>query len=153
MVTPSYAAGISRELMSFKYYCQTSLMTFLGLVAGDDSHVQSLWLKSCRPSRMNGYHISGLPRAILEAFSLTMRRGVLNLMNTKRIFIIFAVSAVILTAGSAAYAVLDFSHQKTPVMFYQGHTHDDGDTHGAPGHSGGTDRWGCHNGSVPYHCH
>lgn len=71
----------------------------------------------------------------------------------KRILIISVMAGVILTAGTA-YAVLDFSHQKEPVAFYDGHTHDhDGGTHGAPSHSGGTDRYGCHNGSVPYHCH
>ncbi len=50
-----------------------------------------------------------------------------------------------------AYAGLE--NTRTPVEFYQGHSHDDGGTHGAPNHSGGTDRWGCHNASVPYHCH
>ena len=39
-----------------------------------------------------------------------------------------------------------------PVEFYKGHTHIH-DTEGAPSHSGGTDKFGCHNGSVPYHCH
>lgn len=40
------------------------------------------------------------------------------------------------------------------VSYFGGHIHEhDGDTHGAPQHSGGTDAYGCHNGSVPYHCH
>jgi hypothetical protein len=44
--------------------------------------------------------------------------------------------------------------QREPVKFYVGHTHgEDGSTIGAPHHSGGTDRNGCHNASVPYHCH
>lgn len=42
---------------------------------------------------------------------------------------------------------------RIPVVFYNGHTHLDGKTHGAPEHSGGTNKRGCHNGSVPYHCH
>lgn len=42
---------------------------------------------------------------------------------------------------------------RTPVEFFGGHTHDSEGTHGAPSHSGGTDRYGCHNGSAPYHCH
>lgn len=42
--------------------------------------------------------------------------------------------------------------------YFAGHTHDaDGShvkgTHGAPSHSGGLDKNGCHNASVPYHCH
>ena len=40
------------------------------------------------------------------------------------------------------------------VSFFSGHSHGhDGSTHGGPQHSGGTDSYGCHNGSVPYHCH
>ena len=45
-------------------------------------------------------------------------------------------------------------NERTPVEFYKGHHHDhNGTTQGAPQHSGGTDVWGCHNGSVLYHCH
>ena len=44
--------------------------------------------------------------------------------------------------------------QHEPVEFYAGHTHgEDGIADGAPQHSGGLDRYGCHNASVPYHCH
>ena len=66
--------------------------------------------------------------------------------------LVFGIAALIFSAGTA-YAVLDFSHQKQPVEFYTGHMHDEGGTTGAPSHSGGTNRYGCHNGSVPYHCH
>lgn len=59
--------------------------------------------------------------------------------------------SVILLAGSVAYAA--FSNTREPVEFYKGHTHENGETVGAPSHSGGTDAYGCHNGSVPYHCH
>ena len=63
---------------------------------------------------------------------------------------LIGVAAVVL-AGSAAYAAL--SEKREPVVFYSGHTHEHGETIGAPSHSGGTDKFGCHNGSVPYHCH
>ena len=43
--------------------------------------------------------------------------------------------------------------KRKDTQFYKGHTHDNGETHGGPQHSGGTDKWGCHNASVPYHCH
>lgn len=69
---------------------------------------------------------------------------------------IFAVIIALmgLISAGTAYAVLDWSHQKTPVSFYEGHYHNEnGDTIGAPAHSGGTDKKGCHNRSVPYHCH
>ena len=42
---------------------------------------------------------------------------------------------------------------RTPVEFFTGHSHDEHGTNGAPSHSGGTNSQGCHNGSVPYHCH
>jgi hypothetical protein len=57
-----------------------------------------------------------------------------------------------LAVGAASYALTQYP--RTPVEFYQGHTHgEDGQTVGAPAHSGGTDAYGCHNRSVPYHCH
>ena len=52
---------------------------------------------------------------------------------------------------SAAYAGLVDS--KNSVEFFKGHTHEGNETIGAPEHSGGLDRNGCHNKSVPYHCH
>jgi hypothetical protein len=62
------------------------------------------------------------------------------------------VAAVVAVTGSVAYAFTDNS--KVPTIFYAGHTHDqNGHTHDAPEHSGGLDRKGCHNASVPYHCH
>jgi len=65
-----------------------------------------------------------------------------------------AAALAILTIGGSAFALKDWSHQKSPVEFYSGHTHDDdGNAIGAPQHSGGTNRYGCHNASVPYHCH
>ena len=67
-------------------------------------------------------------------------------------FIIAFVIAMVVGAGSA-YALFDWSHQKTPVEFYKGHTHMGDETVGAPAHSGGTNAMGCHNASVPYHCH
>lgn len=58
---------------------------------------------------------------------------------------------LIAVASGAAYAGV--FNTRSPVAFYKGHTHDHGQTQGAPQHSGGTDRNGCHNASVPYHCH
>lgn len=45
------------------------------------------------------------------------------------------------------------SGDRVPVEFYKGHTHIGESTQGAPEHSGGTNKQGCHNGKVPYHCH
>jgi hypothetical protein len=62
-----------------------------------------------------------------------------------------AAAAALLVSG-IAYA--QFGDSRTIHIFFAGHTHDeDGNTINAPQHSGGTDRNGCHNGSVPYHCH
>ena len=59
--------------------------------------------------------------------------------------------AVALGAGAAFAGLLT---PRSPIEFYKGHTHsEDGQVIGAPQHSGGTDANGCHNGSVPYHCH
>jgi hypothetical protein len=63
---------------------------------------------------------------------------------------LFAIIGVVLIA-SAAYAGLGDSQK--PVEFYKGHAHESKETIGAPEHSGGLDRNGCHNKSVPYHCH
>lgn len=63
---------------------------------------------------------------------------------------LFAVVGVVLVA-SGAYAAL--GNTKEAVVFYKGHSHEHGETVGAPEHSGGTDKYGCHNASVPYHCH
>lgn len=70
----------------------------------------------------------------------------------KKSVLVILTLAIVLVAGSA-YALKDWSHQRTPVEFFKGHTHAEGETIGAPQHSGGTDSMGCHNGSVPYHCH
>ena len=70
-------------------------------------------------------------------------------MKKKMILAVTLVLAAV--ASGVAYA--EFVPQRSPVEFYSGHTHDEGGTHGAPQHSGGTDRYGCHNASVPYHCH
>lgn len=60
--------------------------------------------------------------------------------------------AVGLVISGIAYAEL--VNPRTVHSFFPGHTHDDdGLTTSAPQHSGGTDRFGCHNASVPYHCH
>lgn len=69
---------------------------------------------------------------------------------TKRVVLIAAAFG--LFAAGAAYAGL--GTERVPVDFFNGHSHaEDGTAIGAPAHSGGTDRNGCHNASVPYHCH
>lgn len=70
-------------------------------------------------------------------------------MKLKTVSLGVAIVAVV--AVGAAYA--SFENTRTPVDFYKGHTHAAGETINAPEHSGGTDRYGCHNASVPYHCH
>lgn len=71
-------------------------------------------------------------------------------MKTK--YLVVALATATLIGAGAAYAGLGTS--RTPVEFYSGHTHGpDMEAIGAPEHSGGTDRNGCHNASVPYHCH
>jgi len=66
----------------------------------------------------------------------------------KSLLIALGISAL-LVSGAWAYMGTD----REPVAFFTGHTHEGGETNGAPAHSGGTDSNGCHNGSVPYHCH
>lgn len=62
-----------------------------------------------------------------------------------------AVLAGLVLVASAAYGAL--GNKRVPTEFYTGHTHHDHGTQGAPEHSGGTNKQGCHNASVPYHCH
>lgn len=64
--------------------------------------------------------------------------------------VILSIAAI---STGAVYAVGMLKNPRTPTTFYEGHTHHLGETLGAPGHSGGTDKHGCHNASVPYHCH
>lgn len=67
----------------------------------------------------------------------------------------FAIAATTLAiaVGAGGIAIATSIDHRTPVEFYKGHTHHDGITEGAPEHSGGTNSAGCHNASVPYHCH
>ena len=69
----------------------------------------------------------------------------------KRWIVFTVASFLVIGSLGVAYATID--NPRTPVEFYKGHAHDGGGTQGAPQHSGGTDRYGCHNASVPYHCH
>lgn len=72
-------------------------------------------------------------------------------MSIKGVAVVLAIG---LFSGGIAYATtLRSENPRVAVEFYKGHWHDEHGTHGAPGHSGGTDAFGCHNGSVPYHCH
>ncbi|MDP2243604.1 hypothetical protein [Pseudomonas sp.] len=65
--------------------------------------------------------------------------------------------AAVLTAGvvvaGTAYALNANPRAHEITNFMPGHSHVEHGTLGAPQHSGGTDSSGCHNGSVPYHCH
>lgn len=65
--------------------------------------------------------------------------------------LVLAAIALLASAG-LAYAALDVN-PRAAVEYYPGHTHEGETTIGAPSHSGGTDKWGCHNASRPYHCH
>lgn len=71
-------------------------------------------------------------------------------MNIKKILIFALILAGVI---GATVVVANVINQRVAVTFYSGHTHDEDGTHGAPSHSGGTNSAGCHNGSVPYHCH
>jgi hypothetical protein len=74
----------------------------------------------------------------------------------KRLVIIAAMATAVIGAG-IAYAssqVQQSDPTRQATEFYKGHWHDEhGNANGAPAHSGGLDRNGCHNASVPYHCH
>lgn len=71
-------------------------------------------------------------------------------MNTKKGFLIGLAIVGVIGAG---VVFANVTSPRVAVEFYKGHTHDTEGTHGAPSHSGGTNSAGCHNGSVPYHCH
>jgi len=62
------------------------------------------------------------------------------------------MSILVLVVVAIAYGAFAFTQRK-PVEFFKGHSHVGGRTVEAPEHSGGLDRNGCHNASVPYHCH
>ena len=74
-----------------------------------------------------------------------------DLQDMTKKTLLLAASIVTVAVGGVSYAAL--TNTRMPVEFYKGHTHADGVTHGAPQHSGGTNSQGCHNASVPYHCH
>jgi len=65
-----------------------------------------------------------------------------------------AIGAVLLAGQTFAINNQDNPRFHEIVSFFSDHSHDhEGGTNGVPQHSGGTDSYGCHNGSVPYHCH
>lgn len=66
----------------------------------------------------------------------------------------YLVAGLLLVSGIAtSFVYANMDNPSAAVEFFTGHSHDEHGTHGAPSHSGGTDRYGCHNRSVPYHCH
>lgn len=66
--------------------------------------------------------------------------------------VLFGIGLVTIAIGTA-YGIDKNPRTNEITNYAPGHTHQLGQTHGAAEHSGGTDRHGCHNGSVPYHCH
>lgn len=67
---------------------------------------------------------------------------------------IFLIAGAICVLGVGGAYANGFFGTQTPVEFYKGHTHGPNmEAIGAPAHSGGTDAEGCHNASVPRHCH
>ena len=72
-------------------------------------------------------------------------------MYTKKLIVVAGLAAFI--GGGIAYASSMNPRQGEIQKFHPNHTHSQDQTIGAPEHSGGTDRYGCHNASVPYHCH
>lgn len=65
-------------------------------------------------------------------------------------------SAIVVVAVAAVLIGVTYANGggRTPVEYFKGHWHDEhGDAHDGPAHSGGLDAYGCHNASVPYHCH
>lgn len=72
-------------------------------------------------------------------------------MKQKRKGIFLAI--VLIITSTIAFS-LGFNPRFYEIQsFHPGHSHDSDETIGAPGHSGRTDKFGCHNKSVPYHCH
>ena len=69
----------------------------------------------------------------------------------KKLTIAIGVAAISITIGAVAYG--EIHHSGSPTDFFKGHSHSKDGTIDAPSHSGGLDRNGCHNKSVPYHCH
>jgi hypothetical protein len=60
--------------------------------------------------------------------------------------------------GLICISLASYAYNKNPrtneiTNFASGHSHDGVDTISGPSHSGGTERYNCHNASVPYHCH
>ena len=70
-------------------------------------------------------------------------------MKTRNSFLII----LFLIGSLSAYAFNLNPRLDEITQFYSEHYHLQAETIGAPSHSGGTDRFGCHNASVPYHCH
>ena len=70
----------------------------------------------------------------------------------KKVGVLFGIGFVIIAIGTA-YGIDQNPRANEITNFESGHTHKLGHTQGAAEHSGGTDSYGCHNGSVPYHCH
>jgi hypothetical protein len=88
-----------------------------------------------------------------EKLSFLFLISLIEEKTMKKIFPLFAGLVLIVAALGTAYAINSNPRAEEITKFNPGHTHGSGETHDAPQHSGGTDAYGCHNVSVPYHCH
>lgn len=70
----------------------------------------------------------------------------------KKLATIIGIALATVVIGTA-YALTLNPRAEEITNYKPGHTHIEGGTQGATQHSGGTDKYGCHNASVPYHCH
>ena len=71
----------------------------------------------------------------------------------KNKFSVFSSLVLIFAVAGVAYALGSNPRSYEITNFQPGHSHESEITEGALQHSGGTDSYGCHNASVPYHCH
>lgn len=74
-------------------------------------------------------------------------------MNKTKMIFISLLSILFICAGVVYATINDNPRKKEITSFFTGHHHIEHETVDAPQHSGNTDAYGCHNGSVPYHCH
>ena len=76
-------------------------------------------------------------------------------MSKQLLIALVFISAIVGATVAYAKLLLPLNPRHFEITsFYPDHTHSiEGGTIDGPQHSGGTDIYGCHNGSIPYHCH
>lgn len=101
--------------------------------------------------RLPGWLIRRCPSVAGEPRLGAQWEGLMNKISITGL----AAAVVVIVVGAAAYAHFAGDPRAAEIVeYFSAHTHaEDGATSGAPQHSGGTNRYGCHNASVPYHCH